>query len=587
MRYLYPKIIISIITFLAITCSPAKEKKQQAVQQTLKKEIKIKFTESTKAVGLEFKHESGAYGEFFMPEIMGGGAAFIDYDGDHWQDILLVGGGAWEKSEQQNIKSLYLYHNNGDGTFTEVSKEKGLSGIKSYCFGITIGDYDGDGDDDFYVTTLTENLLFRNDGSRFNEVAKSAGVEGRKVWSTSSIFFDADLDGFQDLYVGNYIKWSQDMDRNIWCSLDGETDNYCHPNLYEGEQGVFYHNNGDGTFSDQTKLSGFVGANDVAPSKTLGLAQIDFDRNGWPDLVMANDMQADLLFQNNGNGTFTEVGIKVGIAYNSRGKPRAGMGIATGDIDNSGFESIVVGNFSKQPISVYRSMPNGLFKDIAYSSQIGKPSFLTLTFGLSLFDADLDGDLDLYTANGHVFNGVEKKMKSLSFKQPAHFFVNNGNGLFADEAKSIGKPMIDSLLARASAYADIDMDGDLDLLISENNGPVHLWRNETKTDNHNLKVLARMAEGNTNAIGTKIELYHGNGKKQLRYIKSSESYLAQSEFPVTFGLGSQDQIDSLVVTWPGGDKVLFKNIVANSFIKIEKGKGYSNVDYRNNHTAKE
>ena len=573
---LFLNINIFLITTLVISCGSKKEK-QNISRKTLKKEIEIQFTEITDEAGLDFKHESGAYGEFFMPEIYGSGGAFIDYNGDQWQDILLVGGGSFEKSEQQNVQGLALYQNNGDGTFTQVTKEKGLGDVTAYCFGITIGDYDGDGDDDFYVTSLTKNLLFRNDVGSFNEVANIAGVAGKEVWSTASIFFDANQDGFLDLYVGNYVKWSQKIDRNIWCSLDGKTDNYCHPDLYDGEQGVYYQNNGDGTFSDKTKVSGFIGGKGISPIKTLGLAQIDFDQNGWPDLVMTIDMKADLLFQNKGDGTFEEVGIKVGIAYNSRGKPRAGMGIAIGDIDNSGYESIIVGNFSRQPISVYRSMSNGLFQDIAYASQIGKPSFITLTFGVSLFDADLDGDLDLATANGHVFYDIEKTVPQFSFRQPQHFFVNNGKGIFTDKAKSMGSYMSDSLVARASAYADIDLDGDLDLLITENNGPAHLLRNDTQTSNHYLRVLARLREGNTNAMGAKIELYFGGGKKQIRYVKSSDSYQAQSEFPITFGLGIQNKIDSLVVIWPGGDQVSFDDVSPNSYIEVVKGKGYKKV----------
>lgn len=574
---LFLNIYLFLIISLVISCSSKKREKQNSQKGNINKEVDIQFTEITEDSGIEFKHESGAHGDFFMPEIYGPGAAFIDYNGDHWQDILLVGGGSFEKSEQQNVQGLALYRNNGNGTFTQVTKVTGLLEVTNYNFGITIGDYDGDGDDDFYITSLTKNLLFRNDGGRFKEVASSAGVTGNDIWSTAAIFFDADLDGYLDLYVGNYVKWSQKIDRNIWCSLDGETDNYCHPDLYDGEQGVFYHNNGDGTFSDKTKESGFVGGRGIAPIKTLGLAQLDFDENGWPDLAMAIDMKADLLFQNMGDGTFEEVGIKVGIAYNGRGKPRAGMGITIGDIDNSGYESIIVGNFSRQPISVYRSMPNGLFKDIAYATQIGKPSFLTLTFGVSLFDADLDGDLDLSTANGHVFYNIEKTMPNFSFKQPQHFFVNNGKGIFTDKAKNMGSYMSDSLVARATAYADIDMDGDLDLLITENDGPIHLLRNDTKTDNHYLKVLLRMEKGNTNAVGAKIEIYIGGGNKQIRYVKSSDSYMAQSEFPVTFGLGLQKKIDSLVITWPGGDRDIYDTVSPDSSIEVVKNKGYKNM----------
>ena len=530
-------------------------------------EVNIEFTEITPTCGINFKHESGAYGEFFMPETMGSGGAFLDYDKDNYQDILLIGGGAWKKSEHQKVGTLRLYRNQGDGTFEETTQQMGLDKIKDYGFGATVGDYDNDGDDDVYVTTLTENLLLRNDGTKFTEVAQSAGVAGKAVWSTASIFMDVDKDGFLDLFVGNYVKWTQEIDRNIFCSLDGVNDNYCHPNLYEGEQGVFYYNNGDGTFSDQTKARGFTGVGDIAPMKTLGLAAIDFDQNGYPDLVFANDMQPDLLFQNRGDGTFQEVGTTAGIAYNRKGQPRAGMGIVVGDLDNSGFESIVVGNFSRQPLSVYRSLPNGVFKDNAYTSKMGEASFLTLTFGLTLMDADLDGDQDVFAANGHVFTDIEKKAANIKYRQTPHFFVNNGNGIFADKAAEIGGLFQENMVARGSATADIDLDGDLDLLVTENNGAVHLLRNDTESSHHFLRLLLKNPKGNANAIDAKATLFY-NGKKQMRRVKSSDSYLSQSEFPLTFGLGDAEKVDSLKIDWGNGEVSVFEEVKVDKFYLV-------------------
>jgi len=531
----------------------------------------IKFTEITDEAGLTFKHESGAYGEFFMPETMGSGVAFIDYNNDHYQDIILVGGGAWEKSVNKNVVSIRLFKNNGNGSFVEKTKEQGLDKIDIYGFGVTVGDYDNDGDDDFYVTALEKNVLLQNTGDGFIEVGEAAGVAGGDVWSTAAVFVDVDNDGFLDLFVGNYVKWSQAIDRNIFCSLDGVNDNYCHPNLYEGEQGVFYYNNGDGSFSDQTKARGFTGVGEVAPLKTLGIATMDFDNNGHPDLVLANDMQPDLLFQNKGNGTFQEVGTPAGIAYNRKGKPRAGMGIAIGDLDNSGNESIVVGNFSRQPISIYRSLPNGAFKDNAYASKIGEASFLTLTFGVTMLDADLDGDLDIFTANGHVFTDIEKKAANIKYRQAPHFFVNNGQGIFKDEAKQIGGVLQQPMIGRASAYADIDLDGDLDLLVSENNGPVHLLRNDTETNHHFFRILLKNKNGSANALGTKVTISYG-GKKQTRRVKSADGYLSQSEFPLTFGIGSATQIDTLTIQWRSGEITIIKNISADHFYLATEGR---------------
>lgn len=565
-------IAIFIITCISISsCSENKPTKTDATLTNTEAKTQIQFTDITQEAKLNFKHESGAYGEFFMPETMGSGAAFIDYNQDHYQDIILVGGGAWKKSETQNVKSLRLFKNKGDGTFQETTSEMGLDAVKGYGFGATVGDYDNDGDDDFYVTTLEKNLLLRNDGKQFTEVAQQAGVQGQAVWSTASIFIDVDKDGFLDLFVGNYVKWSQAIDRNIFCSLDGINDNYCHPNLYEGEQGVFYYNNGDGTFSDQTKARGFTGVGDIAPMKTLGLAAIDFDKNGHIDLVLANDMQPDLLFQNKGNGTFQEVGTMAGIAYNRKGQPRAGMGIVTGDLDNSCYESIVVGNFSRQPISVYRALSNGVFKDNAYASKIGEASFLTLTFGLTLMDADLDGDQDIFAANGHVFTDIEKKAANITYRQAPHFFVNNGQGIFKDEAAQIGGLMQTPMVARGSAYADIDLDGDLDLLVTENNGAAHLLRNDSKTTNHFIRLHLQATKGNPNAIDAQVSIFY-QGKKQSRRVKSSDSYLSQSEFSVTFGLDKATEIDKIEVIWTSGTTSTFTKVEVDKFYKITEDK---------------
>lgn len=567
------RILLSLaISLLMLSCTQEATEASSTSTSPTSASVQIQFTDITATAGIRFAHQSGAYGEFFMPEIMGGGGAFLDYNQDGWPDILLVGGGAWEKSTQQDVPSLRLWANNGDGTFRETTAETGLSAIQAYAFGCTVADYDNDGDEDIYVTTLRHNLLLQNEGGKFTDLAQTAGVQGKRVWSTASIFVDVDRDGWLDLFVGNYIQWSQEMDRHIWCSIDGETDNYCHPNLYEGEQGVFYHNNGDGTFTDQTAVRGFVGPRGIAPIKTLGLAAIDVDRNGWPDLVMANDMQPDLLFRNRGDGSFEEVGTAAGIAYNRQGKPRAGMGIVVGDFDNSGSQSIAVGNFSRQPISLYKALPGGMFVDNTYASHIGKPSFLTLTFGLSLFDADLDGDQDLFAANGHVFRGIEKKAADISFKQVPHFFVNKGQGLFIDQAAEMGATLGDSMVARASATADIDGDGDLDLLVTENNGPVHLLRNDTHSPYAYLRLRLHTEKSNRLAIGAKVRVYDHQGLQQVQWVKSSEGYLSQSEGTLTFGIGPAQEVDSVVVAWPNGTTNRYKDLDINESYLLTQGK---------------
>ncbi|MEM8896478.1 MAG: CRTAC1 family protein [Bacteroidota bacterium] len=557
-----------LLTLGLMSCASKQESQKESLSH--EEEIDIRFTDITQEAGISFKHESGAYGEFFMPEIMGGGASFIDYDGDGFEDVLLTGGGKWAKSKVQVVPSLRLFKNIGNTQFKETTAEAGLDVVNAYSFGCISGDIDNDGDQDLYLTTLTKNFLLENREGIFTDISKAAGVQGKAVWSTASIFWDADNDGFLDLYVGNYLVWNQDMDRNIWCSLDGIHDNYCHPNLYEGEQGVFYHNNGDGTFSDMTREAGFLGPNGISPIKTLGLTIIDVEQDGWLDLVVANDMQPDLLFHNKGDGTFEEVGTSAGIAYNQDGKPRAGMGLVAGDMDNSGFESIAVGNFSRQPISVYKALPNGIFIDNAYASRIGKPSFLTLTFGLSLFDADLDGDQDLLAANGHVFTDIQKKAPDISFKQPPHLFMNEGEGTFEDQAKKVGGVLSDSLVARASAVGDIDHDGDLDMLLSENDGPVHLLRNDTEHGYHYLRIKLEGKTVNRDAVGAVAKVYC-KGSQQMQRVVSAEGYLSQSERILTFGLGNNSQVDSVRIFWPGGSSDTYGPLTADASYFLQEG----------------
>ncbi|MGI9175380.1 MAG: CRTAC1 family protein, partial [Rhodothermales bacterium] len=377
--------------------------------------------------------------------------------------------------------------------------------------------------------------------------------------------FDADRDGHLDLYAGNYVAWSPETD--IFCSLDRETKGYCTPETYQGVPARFYHNNGDGTFTDQTEANGFG----EAPGKTLGVAELDFNRDGWPDLAVSSDTQRDLLYENNGDGTFTERGAISGVAYDENGKARAGMGIDVGVLDSTGQETIVVGNFSKEMIGVYRHMGDGLFIDRAAVSQVGRPSLLTLTFGLFLFDVDLDGDLDLFAANGHVQPEIEATQEGVGYAEVPHLFINGGDGLFEDVAPAIGGPLAERVVARGAAYADYDRDGDLDVLITENNGPAHLWRNDL-TNAHFLRVSTAGQESNRDGIGTRL-VVKVDGRPMERRIRTGGSYLAQSEQTATFGLGDHERADSLLVYWPSGQVDRFADVEANQHVRVVEGTG--------------
>lgn len=525
------------------------------------------FTDIAEQAGLgDFRHETGAFGKRWFPESMGSGGGFVDFNGDGWYDIVLAGGGNWPEQsggEEDPVRALYLYRNNADGTFSNVTEEAGLGGLDAYTIGLTAADYDNDGDQDIYVTALHDNLLLENTDGTFTERAAAAGIAGPGEWSTSAIFFDADRDGYVDLYVGNYVDWSPEND--LVCVLEGQIRSYCTPELYVGTPSRFYHNNGDGTFTDWTERAGFASA----PGKTLGVAEYDVNRDGWPDLLVANDTQRDLFYLNDGDGTFTEQGALSGMAYDENGKARAGMGIDVGVVDRTGEPTLFVGNFSKEMISVYRYIGNGLFIDRAALSQIGRPSLLTLTFGLFLFDADLDGDLDLFAANGHVQPEIEQTQEGIAYSQRPHLFVNDGDGTFDDVALQWGGALEQAVVARGAAYADVDLDGDLDVLITENSGPAHLLRNEL-SDGRVLRVGLEGVTSNRDGLSSRVILYAGDRRLE-RQVRTGSSMLSVSEKESTFGLGLSENVDSLVVFWPSGRVDRHQDLRAGSDVRVREG----------------
>ncbi len=523
----------------------------------------IAFTDVTEEAGLGgFRHVTGARGDRWFPETMGAGAGFIDYDGDGWLDVLLVGGGRWA-GEDQPAPALFLYRNDGEGSFTDQTEAAGLDGVSAYGFGLAVADYDNDADQDFYLTTLHENLLFRNDNGIFTETGAAAGVAGEAAWSTSALFFDADADGWLDLYAGNYVVWSPEND--LVCTIGRQVSSYCTPEQYEGLTGRFYRNDGYGIFTDQTEAAGFA----PAPGKALGVAEADFNRDGRPDLVVVNDTQRDLLFENRGDGTFREIGLISGMALDENGRARAGMGVDAGVVDGSGEPSIFVGNFAKEMVGVYRYTGLDGFNDRAAVSRIGQHTLQTLTFGLFLFDVDLDGDLDLFAANGHISEEIEQVEDGIAFQQPAQLFLNRGDGIF-DVARDEG-PLALPLVARGAAYADYDRDGDLDILITENGGPVHLWRNDL-AEAAFLRVHLEGRQSNRDAFGSRIVAVVG-GRRMERRIRSGSSYLSQSEKAATFGLGAATRVDSLLIYWPAGRVDHFTGLEANQTIRIVEGAG--------------
>ncbi|MEM8484664.1 MAG: CRTAC1 family protein [Bacteroidota bacterium] len=527
------------------------------------------FTDVTASAGLgEYAHETGGFDNKLMPEIVGPGAAFIDYNNDNWPDILLAVGGTFPHHERRKVQAVRLYENNKDGSFTEVTyTNSGLKDTYTYSFGFTVADYDNDGDEDFFMTNLWKNMLFENQGGRFVEVGADAGITDESAWSSSAMFFDADKDGFVDLYVGNYVDWS--FLNDIVCKFEGQK-MFCTPQEYNGRASHYYRNNGDGTFTNRTREAGFLAGLDTLKDKTLGVAPIDFNKDGWIDVMVGNDTENDYLFENQQDGTFKEVGLQAGVAVSQHGRARAGMGLDTGVVDSTGYVSTFVGNFTEETVGVYRYSPYGQFVDRATASRIAFPSNLTLTFGLSLLDIDLDTDLDLVTANGHVLTHISRIQEAIKFRQPPQIYLNRGNGVF-DEFKSEAAPFNMPMVARGLTYADYDRDGDIDLLFVENDGPARLWRNDTQAGGY-LRVKLEGVDSNRDAVGAHVIAVVPDLRIE-RWVKTGSSFLSSYEKTLTFGLGNNTTVDSLLIRWPSGAEEVLLDIDANQEILVREGDG--------------
>jgi enediyne biosynthesis protein E4 len=523
------------------------------------------LTDVTTEAGLQFHHNSGAYGGKLLPETLGSGCAFLDYDGDGWQDILLVNGMDWPGHPRQR-STLRLYRNNRNGTFTDVTHSAGLD-VEVYGMGVAVGDYNNDGFPDILITCVGQNRLFRNTGKgTFLDVTQKSGLGRRQALSTSALWFDYDRDGLLDLFVCNYVKWSPEHD--VFCSLDGKHKSYCTPEAYRGETCWLFHNRGDGTFEDVTARSGVFDSS----SKALGVAMLDYDRDGWPDLLVANDTQPNKLYRNLQNGTFRDIGMEAGIALSGEGKARAGMGVDTGDFTNSGTAGIAITNFDNEMIGLYRELKKGVYEDVSMQSGVGLASKNSLGFGCAFFDANLDGYLDLAVANGHIDDTVRNIRGNVGYAQPPQLFLNDGKGMFRDVASEAGAEFAQAKVGRGVACGDFDRDGDVDLLITTNNGPAYLYRNNQSAGNRSIRFRLIGTKSNREAIGAEVRIESG-GVTQSRLVRSGSSYLSQSELPVTFGLGKRDQVERVVIQWPSGRTEEYKNLGAGKAYEFVEAKG--------------
>ena len=527
----------------------------------------IRFTDVTEQAGIHFRHNSGAFGKKYLPETMGSGVCVIDYDGDGWQDIFFVNSKNWPGHGSGHSYPA-LYHNNHDGTFSDVTREAGLA-TEVYGLGCAVGDYDNDGHDDIYITALDGNHLFRNLGNgRFADVTTRAGVRDAG-FSTGAVWFDYDNDGKLDLFVSHYVDWSIATDQ--MCSLDTKNKSYCTPELYKGQSGTLFHNKGNGVFEDVTKKAGLYDPT----SKSLGIALIDVDNDGWIDLFVANDTQANKLYRNNHDGTFTDIAQEAGVAYSDAGTKRAGMGADADDYDLSGKQSLVIGNFTRESLSLYHNDGSGLFTDNSVASGIASPSARSLTFGTLFFDYDLDGLPDIVAVNGHVADDISAVQPTIHYAEPPLLFHNNGNGKFEEVTEKVGSALRQPIVGRGAAYLDFDNDGDLDLVFTTSNGPAKLLRNDNGNQNDMLRIRTVGTRSNRDGIGARITVTTNTGLHLFKMVKSGSSYLSQSELPLTFGLGkpSSNKLVSLEIVWPSGKKEAARDIQPNQFVTLQEGKG--------------
>jgi hypothetical protein len=511
--------------------------------------------------GISFHHNSGAFGAKYLPETLGPGCAFLDYDGDGWLDVLLVNGDGWSGGHMGNRSgrsTLSLYRNNRDGTFTDVTDVAGLA-VEMYGMGVAVADYNNDGFPDIFITAVGQNRLFQNTGrGAFNDVTQKSGLGGRRGFSTSALWFDYNRDGLLDLFVCNYVQWSPEHD--VFCSVDGRNKSYCTPEAYHGSTCWLFRNRGDGTFEDVTAKSGIFDTT----SKSLGVAMLDYDHDGWPDLFVANDTQPNKLYRNRRDGTFEDVAVRAGVAFSEDGRARAGMGVDVADFDNSGVAGIAITNFDDEMIALYRPHGRGIYQDAAIAAGVGQPSRMRLGFGCAFLDVNLDGHLDLAAVNGHIDETVRNITGNHGYAQPPHLFLSDGKGGFRDVAAQLGGGFAAPKVGRGLAYGDFDRDGDLDLLLTTNQGSAYLYRNDLTSGNRSLRFRLQGTKSNRDGIGAMVRVTTPDGT-QSRMVKTGSSYLSQSELTVTFGLAMRDRVDRLVIEWPSGQVQDFKNLNAGEY----------------------
>jgi hypothetical protein len=522
----------------------------------------IVFTDITERAGIRFVHHNGAAGDKWYPELFGGGVAVLDIDGDGWPDLLFVNGKDWRPGGRRALHGLY--RNNRDGTFRDVFAGSGLEAVDAYALGATVADYDNDGRDDIFLTTVTGGRLFHNEGNgRFTDATEQAGIRNSD-FAVSAAWLDYDRDGLVDLFIGNYVQWSPATE--VTCSQRGVR-GYCGPDAYKPVAPKLYRNLGGGRFEGVTARAGL----DHATDKAMGVAVLDYNMDGWPDIFIGSDRVPSKLYRNDGHGRFVEDGVRAGVALSENGAARANMGVDAADYDRSGRPHLVVGNFLNEMLGLYHNENGAVFVDVAPRSEVGRASLLSVTWAVFFLDYDLDGFPDIFAANGGTdeSQGMDARAR---LSQPPLLLRNRGNGTFENVTAALGAAFSRPIMARGAAYADFDGDGDIDLAVATLDGPAYLLRNDGGNRQNWLRVRTIGSRTNRSGIGAVVRLTSASGT-QWQMVRSGSSYASQSELTLTFGLGRDTRVSKVEVEWPSGTTQTFADLAPNQLVAIDEGRG--------------
>jgi enediyne biosynthesis protein E4 len=528
----------------------------------------IIFRDIAKAAGIRFVHDNAATAEKYLIETMGSGCGWIDYDADGLFDLYLVNGAATRLYKPKNQLRGALYRNNGDGTFTDVTEKAGVGAEGLFGMGVAVGDYDNDGYPDLMVLGYDRSILYHNNrAGTFSDVTERAGVANKGKWASSAAWFDYDRDGKLDLAIANYVAWSPD--NNIWCGDEKPGyRGYCHPNKFRGQKPTLYHNNGGGAFTDVTETSK-VGAH---ASSGLGIVTFDFDHDGWQDFFIANDANPNFLFRNNHDGSFSEIALQAGIAVSEDGKAEAGMGTDAADIHGDGWLDVFITHLDLEHARLYRNLSDGSFEDATFAAKLGYATFRYSGFGTLFIDYDNDGARDIFMANGHILDNIELYHAETRYAEPKLLYRNNGRGAFDNVSDKFGPDLQLLRVSRGAAMADVDNDGDLDVLVSNNGQAPQLLLNEGGAGNHWLEVALIGARSNRDGVGARVKVVSGD-LVSYDERKGGRSYQSAHDGRLSFGLGAKSKIDLVEVRWPSGAVDALKNIEADRAITIKEGAG--------------